>query len=157
MRKILPILTLRPKVTQGSYMFTTCFLMVINACAKFEMPMSKSKDNLAQTQIHTEIILLILRQRSRSYRCHECTQHAVSWWYTYVPNFRCLCQRAKTILSGQKFIEKIWCWYWGQGHTEVINLYVTLFHDDILMCRIYDYFKGQKWCGPNTKPCQKTL
>ena len=39
-------------------MYTTCCLMVLHPCAKFGMPMSKSKDDLAQThsQGHTEFM-----------------------------------------------------------------------------------------------------
>ena len=57
-------------------MYTTCCLMVIHPCAKFGMPMSKSKDNLAKTQIHGENIILILRPEGQG---HECIQHGVSW------------------------------------------------------------------------------
>ena len=37
--------------------------MVIHPCAKFGMPMSKSKDDLAHTKIHGENIILIFRSK----------------------------------------------------------------------------------------------
>ena len=44
----------------------------------------------------------------------------------------------------------------GQGHTEIINVCDTLYHGDKLTCYIKnDFVKGQKSCGPNTKPCHK--
>ena len=46
--------------------------MVKHPCAKFGMPMSKSKDDLAQTQIHGEnTIFDIDSQRSKSLEGHE--------------------------------------------------------------------------------------
>ena len=47
-------------------MYTTCCLKVIHICAKFGMPMSKSKDDLAQTQIHGGNKILILRAKGQS-------------------------------------------------------------------------------------------
>ena len=46
-------------------MYTTCCLMVIHVhpCAKFGMPVSKSKDEHAHTQIHGESIILLLRPK----------------------------------------------------------------------------------------------
>ena len=45
-------------------MYTICCLMLgKNLCAKFDMPMLKSKDVLAKTQIHNENIILILRSK----------------------------------------------------------------------------------------------
>ena len=40
-------------------MYTTCCLMVIYPCAKFGILMTKIKHDLAQTQIHSEKIILI--------------------------------------------------------------------------------------------------
>ena len=72
--------------------------------AEFGMPMSKKKDDLAQTIYN----FLILRPKDKVIQR--------SWIYvTHCP--------------------------WTLG--------------DTLMCQIwYDYVKGQKSCGPNTKPCQ---
>ena len=42
----------------------------------------------------------------------------------------------------------------GQGHTAVRNVRNTLYHGETLTCQTYyDYVKGQKSCGTNTKPC----
>ena len=44
----------------------------------------------------------------------------------------------------------------GQGHAEVMTACDISFHGDTLMCQIrYDYVKGPKSWGPNTKSCQK--
>ena len=54
-------------------MYTSCCLMMIHQCAKFGMLMSKSKDNLAQTKIHGENMILILSQKVkvRTYVSHH--------------------------------------------------------------------------------------
>ena len=42
----------------------------------------------------------------------------------------------------------------GKGLLEVMNVFDTSPRNKILFCEIwYDYFKGQKSCGTNTKPC----
>ena len=57
-------------------MYTTC-LIVKHLCAKFGMPMSKSKDDLVQTKIYGENIILILKpnvqviHRSWMYATHH--------------------------------------------------------------------------------------
>ena len=71
--------------------------------------------------------------------------------YAYVKEQRLFCPDTN---SGWKYkfdIKAI-----GQGHTEVMNVWDTLSHNDALMCQIlYDYFKRQKSCGPNTKTYDK--
>ena len=44
----------------------------------------------------------------------------------------------------------------GQGQTEGMNVRYTSFNGDTFTCKTqYEYVKGQKSCGPNTKPCHK--
>ena len=45
----------------------------------------------------------------------------------------------------------------GQGHTDVMNVCDILSYGNTLLCQMsYDYVKGQKRCGLNTKQCQKS-
>ena len=44
----------------------------------------------------------------------------------------------------------------GQGQTEFMNVRDTSYHGDTLTCQTkYDFVKGQKSWGLNTKPCHK--
>ena len=82
------VLTLRSKIKGHTEVkdVHNYSIIAIHSCAKFGVPVSYSKDDLAQKQIHGEIIILILRPRSRSYRDHEVVRHIVSWCYTHVPD-----------------------------------------------------------------------
>ena len=48
-------------------MYTTCCLMVMYPCAKFVMPMSKSKDYLAKTQFQFENINFDIEVKNQGY------------------------------------------------------------------------------------------
>ena len=87
-------------------------------------------------------------QRSRLYRGHE---------YDFLYGQDCLTLAS---LAHGSFTMRQQVVYeaTGQGHTEVMTACSCDIspHGDTLMCQIsYDYAKGQKSCGPNTKPCQK--
>ena len=123
-------------------MYQTCFLMAIHPCAKFGVPVSKSKDHLAKTQMHGENLILILRlkvkfkQKSWMYATHypmvtySCARYGMTMSKDFVkiscgPNKK-LCQKL------YKFDLEVK----GQCLFGIMNVCDTSSHCDRPMCRI---------------------
>ena len=73
------------------------------------MPLSKSEDDLAHTQIHSENIILILieaKGQLRTYKSHKCIWHIIKWWYTCVPSVVWLRKRTKSCIPNTKPCQK---------------------------------------------------
>ena len=115
-------------------------LSPIHPGAKVVMPMSKSKGDLAQIQIHDANIILILRpkvkviQRSRMYVTHyPMVKHSCARYGITV-------NRQKSCGPNTKPCQKLYKFdleFKGQHHIRIMNKRNTFSHGDKPMCYIW--------------------
>ena len=130
------------KVIHMSWMYIARCLMVIHPCVKFGMPMSKSKDDLTQTQIHGENIISILRPKV-----------LCQIWYEFVKGQKSCGPNTKLCQKPYKFDLEVK----GQHCIRIMNVCHTSFHGDRSMCQIwYANVKENRSYGLDTKTCQKS-
>ena len=101
--------------------------------------MSKSSDDLAQTQIHGENTVFGW-QSSRSYRCHEFMWQVVPWWYIHVSFMVRLNQKTKKCGPNTKLCQKPYkcdIEVKGQHRIGIMKPWNTLSHGDRPMCETW--------------------
>ena len=101
--------------------------------------MSKSSDDLAQTQIHGENTVLGW-QSSRSFRCHDFMWQVVPWWYIHVSFMVRLNQKTKKCGPNTKLCQKPYkcdIEVKGQHRIGIMKPWNTLSHGDRPMCETW--------------------